>query len=95
MTTASLKAKIVNIAVERGSTGLLYATSPDLKGLLVAEPTREALNLAIPKAITDLYLACGVRVVVTPVETEGDDPPWVAIPLEWARLATELAKQHS
>ena len=39
MTTATMKARIVRVKIEEGKTGLFYATSPDLKGMLVAEPT--------------------------------------------------------
>ena len=65
MTSTLTKAKVLRVKVEEGKTGLFYATSPDLKGLLVAEPTIDALEEAIPGAITDLFAACGVMVVVT------------------------------
>jgi len=74
------KARIVRIRCEKGKTGLLYATSPDLRGLLVAEATAEALKQAIPKAIRDMYAATGVEVVVSPVEEPEDGHTWVAIP---------------
>lgn len=81
MTSASLRAKIVRVSVEKGKAGLFYATSPDLKGLLVAEPTLDAFENSIPTAITDLYAACGVRVVVTKAEDKQDEPEaWVAVP---------------
>lgn len=92
-TTASTKAKIVRVKVEEGKAGLFYATSPDLKGLLVAEPTIDALDVAIPKVIVDMYAACGINVVVT--KAQDDDPefyPWVAIPAEIARQVMEQAK---
>ena len=38
MTSTLTTAKVVRVKVEEGKTGLFYATSPDLKGLLVAEP---------------------------------------------------------
>jgi hypothetical protein len=90
MTSASLKAKIVRVKVEKGRAGLYYATSPDLKGLLVGEPTLEALDKAIPGAVADLYAACGVHVVVTKAEAgggDGDYSPWIALPAEVARAA--------
>ncbi len=92
MTSATMKAKIVRIRVERGKAGLFYATSPDLKGLLVGESTLEALDRAIPSAIADLFLACGVKVIVTKAE-DGDDeyPPWIAISAEVARRAMATA----
>jgi hypothetical protein len=92
-TTASTKATIVRVKVEEGKAGLFYATSPDLKGLLVAEPTIDALDETIPKVITNMYAACGIHVVVT--KAQDDDPefyPWVAIPAEIARRVIEQAK---
>lgn len=83
--TALRKAKIVRVKVEEGKTGLFYATSPDLRGLLVAEPNIDDLDEAIARSITDLYAACGESVVVT--KAQDDDPdffPWVAIPSEVA-----------
>jgi hypothetical protein len=86
--TTLTKAKIVRVKVEEGKKGLFYATSPDLKGLLVAEPTIDALEESIPKVIADMYAAYGVHVVVTKA---GDDNPdyfsWIAIPAEQARAA--------
>jgi hypothetical protein len=73
MADATMKARMVRVRREEGKTGLFYATSPDLKGLLVAEPTLDALELAIPKAISDLYAAQGTVVVVTRVEDGLDE----------------------
>lgn len=87
------KARIVRIRCEKGKAGLLYATSPDLRGLLVAEATTEALKQAIPKAIRDMYAASGVEVVVSPVEEPEDGHTWVALPATIAREA--LAKQQA
>lgn len=86
--SATMKARIVRIKYEEGKTGLFYAISPDLKGLLVAKPTMDALEEAIPAAIKEMYAACGVIVVVT--KAEDDDPvyfPWVAIPADLAQRA--------
>jgi hypothetical protein len=83
--TASTRAKIIRVKVEEGKAGLFYATSPDLRGLLVAEPNIDDLDVAISNAITDLYAASGETVVVT--KAQDDDPeffPWVAIPAEAA-----------
>jgi hypothetical protein len=86
MTSASLKAKIVRIRITEGKTGLFFATSPDLKGLLVAEPTFDGLEAAIPDAIREMYAAYDLDVIVGRAES-GDDgiAPWVAMPLEIAR----------
>ena len=89
--TTTAKAKTVRVKIEEGRTGLFFATSPDLKGLLAAEPTIDALHAAIGKAIADLYEACGVRVVVSMLDSkDGDFEPWVAFPADVARR--ELSK---
>lgn len=46
----------VKIVVREGDTGFFFATSPDVKGLLVAEPTREAVLAAVPEALKTLKL---------------------------------------
>jgi hypothetical protein len=90
MNATLTKAKVVRVKVEEGKTGLFYATSPDLKGLLVAEPTIDALNEAIPRVIADMYAACGETVVVTKAgDNDPDYYPWIAIPAEQARAALE------
>lgn len=84
--TMSERATIVRVKIEQGKAGLFYATSPDLRGLLVGRPDLEALFEAIPQAIADLYAARGIEVVVT--IAKDDDPeffPWVAIPTAVAR----------
>jgi hypothetical protein len=94
-TTTSTTAKIVRVKVEEGKAGLFYATSPDLKGLLVAEPTIDALDEAIPRVITDMFAACGIRVIVTKAHDE--DPefyPWVAIPAEVAHRMMETDRSR-
>jgi hypothetical protein len=60
--------RIVRVEGEQGKAGLFYATSPDLKGFIVAEKTREALEKSIPQAIRDLYAARGIDVVVSAAE---------------------------
>jgi hypothetical protein len=87
MSDATMKARIVRIKCEKGKTGLFYATSPDLKGLLVAEATIDALQTAIPKAIRDMYAASGVDVLVSPVDEPDDGRTWVAVPAVIAREA--------
>jgi hypothetical protein len=93
MSDATMKARIVRIKCEKGKAGLLYATSPDLKGFLVAESTADELQSAIPKAIRDMYAASGVDVVVSPVDEPDDGRTWVALPAAIARGA--LAKQQA
>jgi hypothetical protein len=90
MTGSAKTARIVRVKLEKGDAGLLFATSPDLKGFLVAERTEDALARAIPVAIAELYEACGMQVIVTRADDIPDNPrlqPWVAMPAEIARRA--------
>ncbi len=92
MTEAKLASRVVRIKVERGETGLFYATSPDLEGLLVAEPNEAALNQMIPGAIEDLYAACGETVVVLPAQAFSDDVDtlsFVKVPADIAQAALD------
>jgi hypothetical protein len=85
-----MKAKIVRVKIEADESGLLFATSLDLKGLLVAERDREDLNQSIASAIVALYAASGVEMIATMAEDgNGHDCPWVAVPAEVARAALE------
>lgn len=96
MTSALTKAKVLRVKVEEGRTGLFYATSPDLKGLLVAEPTVDALEEAVPKVIADIYAALGVAVAVTRAgDDDTDSFSWIVIPAEQARAALERVKAYA
>ena len=80
------KTKLVRIKIEEDKTGVFFATSPDVKGLLVAKPTIEDLYADIPRAIEELYALCGVDVIVAQVgDDDVGDHPWVAIPADVAR----------
>jgi hypothetical protein len=91
MTDSTMKPRIVRLEREKGSAGLFYATSPDLKGLLVAAPTIEALDTEIPKAIKELYAACGIEVIVSLADDEmkTNKETWVAFPAAIARAALD------
>lgn len=92
MTTSSMRAKRVRIRVKEGRAGLFYASSPDMKGLLVAEPTINELEEAIPRAIRDMYAARDVNVVVAKMEDDDERfSPWVAIAAEVAKMALKPA----
>lgn len=69
------KAIIVRVRYEQGPEGWFFATSRDLKGLLVTEPTIAALEAAIPQAVTDLHAARGIAASVTRVP-QGGSPKW-------------------
>lgn len=67
-----LTPRIVRIEFQTGKTGLIYATSPDIQGLLVARESMPDLEAAIPVAITAMYAALGEQVVVK--RLVGDEP---------------------
>lgn len=87
-----MKAKIIRVKIEEGEAGLWFARSPDMKGLLVAERTRDEAERVVPLAIREMYAACDIDVVVSRVE-DGDDAfdPWVAFPAEIARKTLQQA----
>lgn len=90
MPDATMRPRIVRLKREQGKAGLFYATSPDLKGLLVAAPTLEALDSEIPKAIKDLFAACDVEVIVSIAdESATDRETWIAFPAAIARAALD------
>jgi hypothetical protein len=93
MTTSSLQAKIIRVKVadKPDATGLYFATSPDMKGLIVAKTSLEEVYASIPVVIRALYLACGEHVVVSRADDTTDDlSPWVAFPAELARRELQL-----
>lgn len=93
MAEAQMGAKIVRVRMKEGRTGLFFATSPDLTGLLVAEETIDGLKRAVPGAIEQMYAACGEPVVVTWVENSADsDRSCVAFP---AALAKQALKDNA
>jgi hypothetical protein len=63
----AVTARIVRVQYKDGTTALFYVTSPDLKGLLVAEPTMDELVETVPGAIPELYVADGIDMIVTRV----------------------------
>lgn len=48
---------MVRIDIEQDADGFFYATSPDLKGLVVSEPTMPILISHVGHAITDMHQA--------------------------------------
>jgi hypothetical protein len=91
MTTITMKAKIIRVIFEADESGLFFATSPDLPGLLVAKPSLQAAREHVPTAIEHLYLACDVRVLVTEAEDRhADEGSWIAMPVAIAER--ELAR---
>ncbi len=79
------KAFIITIVIEEGKEGLLYARSPEMPGLLVAEKDRDALFDEIPRVIEGMFREMGKAVIIYEAERpRGSDTlgpsPWVAIP---------------
>ncbi len=85
------EAKLVRISFETSQTGRIYATSPDLEGLLIGRRTMDELEQALPSAIRDMYAAVGMSVVVSRLSDDAGRLPheaaWVAFPAEIARQA--------
>ncbi len=83
---------IVRVRVTEGKTGLLFAESKDLRGLLVAERDMDALWVKVPEAIRDLYRAAGQNVVVKrAMDSDPKSYPFAAIPTE---LMAQEAAHH-
>ena len=81
--------QIVRVRVSEGNTGLFYAESSELRGLLVAAPDMDSLWAEVPGAIRDLYAAAGENVTVARAEDSDPDAyPFAAIP---ERIFTERA----
>ena len=76
----------LEVRIEEHQSGLFFATSPDLAGLLVAEPDLEGLWREIPKSIKLLFRAQGVEMQVLPSRPTDYEraAPWVAIPVDAA-----------
>lgn len=88
MTTGLDGAEIVRVIREQGEGGWFYATSPDLRGLLVTQPTLDRLDDTTPQAIMDLYTARGLHVILARLEGNNRNyRSWVAIPTALAAQA--------
>jgi hypothetical protein len=54
--------RLVRVDFKAGEAGLIYGTSRDIPGLLVAEPTLEIAVDRVPEIIRDMYLAVGKKI---------------------------------
>jgi hypothetical protein len=95
MAASTTYSKIVHVKIEQGKSGAYFASSPDLEGLMVVSHDRqELIDNMITRYIEDLYRAVGHPVVASPMEPDdGDEQPWVAMPLEAAKQG--LTRQHA
>lgn len=90
MTASQTYSTIVYTKIElQGS--VYVATSTTLKGLLVVSKDKTLLQeKLIPDAIADLYAACGVKMVVTPLGSEMAEE-WVATPISAIKAKADLS----
>ena len=79
MTTA-MKAKTFQFYIKRDDT-LFIATSPELRGMLVAEHSFDELIAAIPSAVEDLFAARNIPVVVSQIDDGVETSPrgWLSL----------------
>jgi hypothetical protein len=90
MTATASMSKIIRTEIKLDERGVYVATSADLSGFLVVSKDKSKLEQTlIPQAIADLYKACGVSAVITPVELSDGADGWVAIPAALARRKLE------
>ncbi len=84
--------KIIRVRVTEGRTGLLFAESEDLQGLLVAEPDMASLWEKVPEAIQDHHRAMGASVIVKrATHRDPSHHTFAAIPEE---MITREAARH-
>ncbi len=78
--SARVTVKIIRVSIQPGESGLLFARSPDLKGLLVSGRSRAELDEEIPECIKAMFAARNTPVDVYAVESAEEDRPWAAVP---------------
>ena len=79
-----MKAKVINVIIREDESGLLFASSPDLKGFRVTGRSFQELESEIPAVIKMLLRAQGISVSVIEAEVSSDNKkerPWVALPI--------------
>lgn len=85
MNKLTAQAKLIRIKIEEDASGLFFATSPDLRGLLVAKLTVPELENDLARAISELYAVTGEEVLVSQVDGANWPRSWVAFPATIAR----------
>lgn len=89
---------VILVKIEDGRTGLMFATSPNMAGLRVAEPDLPTLMREIPLVIEALYAAQGKAVRVLDLPHSSEFPKhtglwaWVVVPAAAARRAAAPAR---
>lgn len=85
-----MRARILNMKVERGDAGLLYATCEQIPKLLIAAETLDELQDEFPRVLEEMFRVEGYEMRVFAAEPEDDHKhPWVAIPTEVAKQSLE------
>ena len=96
METTPKIARIIDVFIEEESSGMLFATSPDMPGLMVAEPDMDSLLEEIPKVIKALVKAefdldCTVIPARRRDRADTEPAPWVAVPMDILAHANQAA----
>jgi hypothetical protein len=90
--SGSFTARVIRVEFDTGETGRIYATSPDLKGLMIGRHTMGELQEALPQAIAALYEAAGEQVFVLRATGDAvDGEAWVTMPVAVAQQALSAA----
>ena len=90
-TSKPKKSWLVRVTRQRGDSGFYFASSEDLEGFVVSAKSLRELDGLIDEVIVKLYAACGMKVMVTQLDTPSRDhmKEWVAVPAEVAQKALE------
>ena len=88
---ATLGATIVRVEIREGKHGTFYAYSDDIRGLVIAEASYEAVLREIPRTLTALYEACGQKIIVVPAQRD-NIIEWVKIPAHVAQAELDCAR---
>lgn len=75
-------AKIINVVVEKVEGGMFFATSPQMRELMVSGTTESEVHEAVPQVIREIFDAHGQSVAVIEAEKDNEDlpMPWVIVP---------------
>lgn len=96
MTASKEHTHIIRVSIKKDDHEVFVATSPTVKGLLVVSKNLDRLlNELVPQAVTDLFQACGQRIIVSrakdPADDLHEDEPFVVMPAAFARHALQTS----